>query len=158
MKNLSLITCIFFVLSCQNRNPNTDSETVQIKNKSITTSENLTKFKSLLDVNNLEPNKVKFQYVFIDNSQGLLPGPSDSYISAILYYDSLTIDSLNKKVEKKEYDKQITDSQRFFIKWFDEKTLNQTKFHQDSLKVYYDFLFNTKGKLILFENMILYRD
>jgi len=146
-KNIPFFLSFFMLLSC---------ETSQKSNKTEFISENISELQKKLNISNFKPQKVIFKYINFDNSKGLIPGPSDSFLQVELSYDKNKIDSLKNNVQKKEIDLQIMDGNRFLNKWFDSKLKTELENTKDNLKVYEDFLFNTSGQIILLNDKILY--
>lgn len=126
-------------------------------NKIENVSENLSDLQNILDVSKFKPQKVKFQHIYIDNSKGILAGPSDRFIQAEMLYDKKKIDSLKNTVSKSESDSQFMEINAFLNNWFDHKTSDELIKSQNKLKVYDDFLFNTSGNIVLLDDKILYR-
>jgi hypothetical protein len=64
-----------------------------------THSRDTARLSKLIDLRTYKPTATEFHYTYIDNSgDGFLstPGPSDSYLQAILYFDSATYNRLRK--------------------------------------------------------------
>lgn len=75
-----------------------DNETTKENNISTTFSSDLNQLGKLINIKRYRPTKVKFKHVFIDNSgqdsRLSVPGPSDSYLEAVLYFDTSTFHRL----------------------------------------------------------------
>ena len=99
-----LIFCvlILFFCSCKKNNENInikDNSNTKIEKKNNITTETSTeinRLQKLLDFSKFKPKNVKFKYVFIDNSGGRLPAPSDSFLEAVLYFDEKTMEEIWK--------------------------------------------------------------
>lgn len=91
---LSLWTLIF---SCEQIKQK-DGKTTKDGNISTTISTDTSRLSKLIDITKYKPTKAKYKYVYTDNSgkdQRLsVPGPSDNYLEAILYFDNHTYSKL----------------------------------------------------------------
>lgn len=87
---------------CQNNKKQTElpPDTTKQGNIYTTHSRDTAKLSKLIDLRVYKPTAVEFHYTYIDNSAEndrlSIPGPSDSYLQAILYFDSLTYSKLLK--------------------------------------------------------------
>ncbi len=86
------ISFLVFVLSCGSGAGKLDNETVKEGHKQTTTSTDTAKLGRLIDLGFYKPSHVKFKYIFHNNSgndeRGItIPGPSDSRLEAILYFE-----------------------------------------------------------------------
>jgi hypothetical protein len=99
---------IFIILSatvflcCQNNKKQAvlPPDTTKHGNVYTTHSRDTAKLAKLIDLRIYKPAAVEFQYTYIDNSGAndrlSVPGPSDGYLQAILYFDSATYGRLLK--------------------------------------------------------------
>ncbi|WP_312078485.1 hypothetical protein [Chryseobacterium sp.] len=145
---LCLALFLFALLSCNYH---------EKSNKIKTVSENLSDLQNILNISKFKPQKVKFQHIYFDNSNGFLAGPSDSFIQAEMLYDKKKIDSLKNTLNKLESDSQIMNIDAFLNNWFNHQTSDKLVKVQKELIVYDDFLYNTNGNIVLLEDKILYR-
>ncbi|WP_262147201.1 hypothetical protein [Chryseobacterium foetidum] len=148
IKKYIVLSSASFLLSCNYH---------EKSNKIKIVSENPSDLQNILDVSKFKPQNVKFQHIYIDNSKGILAGPSDSFIQAEMLYDKEKIDSLKNTMSNSESDSQITNIDVFLNNWFDSKTSDKLVKDQKELRVYNDFLFNTSGNIVILEDKILYR-
>lgn len=119
-------------------------------------SEDVSKLQNILDVSQFKPESVKFLYIYYDNSEGTISGPSDSFLEAELFYDKSKIDSLKNNTTNLKIDAS-TNIDSFINQWFNSKTANEVGSTQEDLKIYEDFLYNTNGTILLLGNKILYK-
>lgn len=87
---------------CQNNKEQTElpPDTTKQGNIYTTHSRDTAKLSKLINLKGYKPTAVEFNYAYIDNSgendRLSIPGPSDSYLQAILYFDSSTYSQLLK--------------------------------------------------------------
>ncbi len=138
-----------------------DNETVKEGNKSITFSTDTAKLSKLIDLTVYKPTRVKFKFVFIDNSgqneRLSIPGPSDSYLEAAIYYDSISFKRLRAKYFNVDYPSPNFDRQEFNFEWLDKITREELSKTDTSYHGHPDFLFDlgVKGKLWFLHDKIL---
>ncbi len=98
-----LITTIL-LLSCGQHKDKVDNETAKKGNFSTTISTDTSKLTNIIDIKVFKPTHVKFKYTFIGKSgqdeRISVPGPSDNYLQAILYFDTTTFKNLKNKYYK----------------------------------------------------------
>lgn len=67
------------------------------------TSTDTAKLSQLIDITTYKPTHAKFKYTFINNSgqneRLSVPGPSDSYLEAALYFDSITYKQIHAQYD-----------------------------------------------------------
>ena len=84
------------------------------------------KLSKIIDLVTYKPTQVKFKYVFIDNSgqneRLSVPGPSDSYLQAVLYFDTATYRQFKTKYFYADYVSPNYDRQNFNFDWLDTTT------------------------------------
>lgn len=75
-------------------------DTTQKGNVYTTHSRDTARLAKLINLGSYKPTAAEFHYIYIDNSGGddflSTPGPSDSYLQAVLYFDSATYSRLVK--------------------------------------------------------------
>lgn len=109
MQKILYILLFVFLASCQ-QNSNTSQvnktealgdSVIQNKNVKTIFSTNINQLDKLLDFSTFKPVKVKYKYTFINNSGSekriAVPGPSDAYLEAVLYFDNKTFNQLLKE-------------------------------------------------------------
>lgn len=93
IKSFLILTFTTLLFSC-GQTEIKDKDTVTDGNISTTISTDINKLGKLIDLNKYKPTLVKYKYVFIDNSgqdqRPSVPGPSDSHLEAVLYFDNET--------------------------------------------------------------------
>jgi len=131
------------------------------KNLTETISTDIEKLGKILNFKKYRPIKVKFKYVFIDNSgkneRMSIPGPSDHYLEALLEFDSITFVEMNDFEKNLEWIEQNHKREEFDFDWL---TLNVKKELENSRPNYNghpDFFFGTgaNGKSWYLNNKIL---
>lgn len=97
IKSFLILTLTTLLFSC-GQTEEKDNETIKQDNVSTTISTDTSKLGKLIDLKNYKPTQVKYKYVFMDNSgqdkRLSVPGPSDSYLEAVLYFDNATFNQL----------------------------------------------------------------
>ena len=100
MKKLNKIILSFLIIimmSC-NKTEKKQNDSVEIKNQTTLISTDKEQLEKIINLNIFKPNKVKFKYILIDNSENnkrfSVPGPSDRYLEAVLYFDKDTFNKL----------------------------------------------------------------
>lgn len=113
-----------FIACNKNSNQSNDNDTQTIGNISTTISTDKSKLARVLNFNTYTPNQVKFKYIFIDNSgkgeRFPAPGPSDSELEAVLYYDSLTFQKILDLYKDTLFISPNYSSLQFDFDWLDE--------------------------------------
>lgn len=66
-------------------------ETKVKSNINTEVSTDINSLQKLINLSKFRPEKVKFKYVFIDNSGERISGPSDSFLEAVIYFDEQTM-------------------------------------------------------------------
>jgi hypothetical protein len=149
------------LLSCGQHNEKTDSDTVKDGNKSTTLSTDTAKLSRLVDIATFKPTHAKFKYIFIDNSgqneRLTVPGPSDSYLQAILYFDTVTFNQLKTKYFSADYSSPNYDRQDFNFDWLDPDIRKELLQQDTSYHGHPDYFLGlgVKGKLWLLDNKLL---
>jgi hypothetical protein len=96
---LSILILPAVLVCCQNKkHPKLPPDTTRQGNIYTTHSHDTTRLAKLIDLKAYKPTAVEFHYIYIDNSGEddffSTPGPSDSYLQAVLYFDSITYSRL----------------------------------------------------------------
>lgn len=162
IQKLIFIPILLFLFSCngiKEKSNEIDSKTNIEKSKNITTeiSTDINRLQKLIDLSNFKPEKVKFKYTFIDNSKGRVPGPSDSFLEAILYFDEETMNNIREIDKNTDFPNPNYRKEIFKFDWLDKEILDELE-QSDSLKSSHpDFIFGTgNGKCWYLENKILF--
>jgi len=129
-------------------------------NVTTTISTDIDKLAKLLDFKTYKPTKVKFKYVFIDNSgqnkRMSVPGPSDYSLQALMYFDSLTFEKFYDFDRHADYSSPNYTKEEFKFDWLDKEILTEL---EDSNPYYHghpDFFFGTtNGKSWYLDKKIL---
>ncbi|MFZ4931362.1 hypothetical protein [Chryseobacterium sp. Mn2064] len=112
---------------------------------------------NIIDLSKFRPEKVQFQYRFIDNSGGRTPGPSDSYLEAVLYFDEKTMDKIWEIDQTIDFNRSDYSKEDFNFTWLKEPISSELK-ASDTLKSGHpDLVFGTaNGKCWYLKNKILF--
>lgn len=144
-----------------------DVTTSEIKtdNKTEITSTNIEKLSKILDFEMHKPIKVHYKYVYIDNSgqheRLSVPGPSDYYIEAVLYFDEETFKAMNDFELNLEWMEQNHNKQEFNFDWLPELIKKELANQNiENYKGHPDFFFGTgvNGKVWCLDNKLLLQD
>jgi len=153
-----LWTLLFF--SCAQRTEKTDGDTVKEGNKTTTLSTDTVKLARLIDISIFKPTHAKFKYIFIDNSgqseRLSVPGPSDSYLQAVLYFDTTTFRQLKTKYISVDYLSPSYARQDFNFEWLDTNLRKELMQIDTSYHGHRDYFFGlgAKGKLWFLNNKV----
>jgi hypothetical protein len=154
-----ILTLLFF--SCGQQTKETDSDTIKEGNKSTTLSTDTAKLSKLIDITTFKPTQAKFKYTFIDNSgqneRLSVPGPSDSYLEAVLYFDTATFRQLKTKYFNVDYPSPEYDRNRFNFEWLDTDVRNELLQTDTTYHGHPDYFLGlgVKGKLWFLSNKVL---
>jgi hypothetical protein len=113
-------------MSCKEKlnNKNASPDTQTVGNISTTLSSDTAKLGKLINLRLYKPTAAKFKYTFIDNSgqneRLSTPGPSDSYLEAILYFDAATFAQLLKDAEQRDSTISSLSKEEFNFDWLDQ--------------------------------------
>ncbi|MEO8405931.1 MAG: hypothetical protein ABI480_15095 [Chitinophagaceae bacterium] len=136
-----------------------DSEITTQGNVSTTISTDIAKLAKLTNLKEFKPTHVKFKYIFIDNSgkneRLTVPGPSDSNLEAVLYFDEATFEKMRIKYFNTDYVSPGFDKNSFNFDWLDKKIKeeflkNDINYHGDP-----DYVFGGSCKLWLLNDKLL---
>lgn len=154
-----ILTLSFF--ACRQHKEKTDSDTVKEGNKSTTFSSDTSKLSKFIDIATYKPTHAKFKYIFIDNSgqdkRLNVPGPSDSYLQVVLYFDTTTFNQLKTKYFSADYSSPNYDRQEFNFDWLDQDVRKELLSSDTSYHGHPDYFLGlgAKGKLWLLDNKLL---
>jgi len=154
---LIVVTTSFY--SCRQTSDNKNNDTTTISTDTAILGQ-------LLDLKLVKPTKVKFKYIFIDNSgqnqRVTVPGPSDSYLEAVIFYDAVTFRKLTETCNpdymqylEPGYDSPNYNREQFNFDWLDKNVKDEllqsdTNYHGD-----FDKYYGSRGKLWLLDNKVL---
>jgi hypothetical protein len=143
-----------------NTNPE-NGKSKKLDNISESFSEDINELSKILDFSIYSPIKVKFKYTFIDNSgqnQRLsVPGPSDYYLEALLYFDSTTMDKFYEFDKNAEYDSPNLKKTEFKFEWLSKEIIDELMNSSPKYSGHPEFFFGSgvNGKAWYLENKIL---
>lgn len=157
-----LVSCNFDSKKEKSRISNKD---IKVDNVSETISTDIELLGSVLDFSIHRPTQVQFKYVYIDNSSQnerlSVPGPSDYYLEAILYFDDKTFSAINAFERNLEWMEQNHNKQEFDFAWLPKSIKEElTNHNSENYKGHPDFFFGTgvHGKAWYLENKILLQE
>lgn len=122
-------------------------------------STDMDKLEKLLDLAAFHPDHVQFKLRFVDNSGNesrlSVPGPSDAYLQALLFFDSHTFEALKGQYKGTAPDGSI-QQQTFDFPWLDEE-LHQELMKSGDRQGYADRFFGTgrRGRLWFLSGKVL---
>ncbi|UAY53046.1 hypothetical protein [Ferruginibacter albus] len=156
-----LLICTILFFSCVQQAKKTDSDTIKEGNKTTTLSTDTGKLSKLIDITTFKPASVKFKYTVIDNSgqneRLTVPGPSDAYLQAVLYFDTATYKQLQAKYFSIDYLSPNFDKQEFNFELLDQDVRKELLHSDTNYHGHPDYFFGsgTKGKLWFLKNKVL---
>jgi hypothetical protein len=129
-------------------------------NVTTTISTDINKLGKILDFKIYKPTKVKFKYTYIDNSgqneRLSVPGPSEYYLQAILYFDSLTFEKYLDYDRHADYPSPNFNKDEFQFDWLDKEILTELNDSSENYRGHPDFFFGTtNGKYWYLDKKIL---
>lgn len=157
---VTIITTLLLI-SCGQHTAKKDDETKTKGNISTTISTDTTKLARLINLRTYKPTHAKFKYTFIDNSgqneRLTVPGPSDNFLQAILYFDTTTFKELRTKYFMADYPLPNFDKQTFNFEWLDNDTKDELLKSDTSYHGHPDYFLGLgqSGKLWLLDNKLL---
>jgi hypothetical protein len=156
-----ILAQLIFLASCVQPSAKKDGDTVVKGSQSVTISTDTAKLASLINIAIFKPANVKFKYLFFDNSgqnqRISVPGPSDSYLEAILYFDSATFTQLKGRYFMADYPLQQSGRQDFNFEWLDNDVKNELLNCDTNYHGHPDLFFGGSNKLWLLNNKLLLR-
>ncbi|MBB4804844.1 hypothetical protein HNP38_000116 [Chryseobacterium defluvii] len=159
---------IFFsiILACcsgkkTDENVNTKNNSkAEIKQKSNVTTEistDINQLEKLINLSEVRPEKVKFKYTFIDNSKGRVPGPSDSFLEAVLYFDDATMEKIKSFDKNADFPNTGFQKKDFKFNWLDKEILTELENSGPEKTARPDFVFGTENGMCWYlKNKILF--
>jgi hypothetical protein len=149
------------LFACGQQTEKNNNETTKEGNKSTTISTDTAKLSKLIDITSIKPTHAKFKYIFIDNSgqneRLTIPGPSDSYLQAVLYFDTSTFNQIRTKYFKADYPSPNYNRQDFNFEWLDPNTREELLKSDTFYHGHPDYFLGlgVKGKMWFLNNKIL---
>lgn len=149
------IVIVLFLFSCKKENKNMEIKIQSNIHSEISTDIN--SFQKLINLSKFRPEKLKFKYTYIDNSEGRAPGPSDSFLEAVIYFDEQTMKKIWDLDKNTDFVFPNYTKKDFEFDWLNEDIIRELK-KSDSLKAAHpDFIFDTyNGKCWYLKNKILF--
>lgn len=142
-------------------NPDQSKSTESNSKTSVITSKDTAKLGKLIKLNKFRPIKVIFRYSSTNNSAQndflSVPGPSDSSLDAILYFDSLTFKTIKEKYTQSVSNDQRYTKEQFNFYWMN-KAVKQELLQDSSTKFGRpDLLFSSgpNARIWLLKNKVL---
>lgn len=133
---------ISLLLSCNKHAENTSSETENTAQNKISTD--IKELEKIIDLKQYKPEKVRFLYLFKDNSKGRAPGPSDSVLQAEIYYNAETMKKIRDLDKNANFQTPFIDKKNFMFDWLSKET--KTELSNSSVSdLHPDFLFGTEN-------------
>jgi hypothetical protein len=160
-KLISTLIGTLLLFACGQRTDKNDSETIKEGNKSTTISTDTAKLSNLIDITSFKPTHARFKLIFIDNSgqneRLTVPGPSDSYLQAVLYFDTTTFTQIKTKYFNADYPSPNYDRQNFNFDWLDTNTREELLKSDTSYHGHRDYFLGSgeRVKLWFLNNKIL---
>jgi hypothetical protein len=165
MRNWFYLLIVLFCCFCSTEEKKTPPDTIVEGNTSVTFSEDTALLARIINMQQHKPLRVKFKYSFVGNSGGneriTVPGPSDSYLEAVLYFDAPSFLKLTRFVDYSGYVSSGTEAMPYFNKddfkfeWLDENIKKELMASDTSYHGNADKCFGTNGKLWLLDNKVL---
>lgn len=132
-------------------------------NKKVTVSTDIAELGKLLNLKTFPPEKVQFRNTVRDNSGGddplAIPGPSDSYLEAILYYNPETFRKLQAALDSSQSASAEYQEKDFEFDWLSQEIKEELSQSDTSYHGHDDPFFSRnsnsrlwllKGKLLLY--------
>jgi hypothetical protein len=120
-------------------------------------STDIVKLEKLLNFKIFRPKAVKFKYILYDNSGRPVPGPSDSYLQAILYFDDQTFQKIRDHDKTADFPLPEFSKEQFQFDWLDKTTSVELENSDKAKSARPDFFFSSNGKCWYLDNKILLR-
>ena len=133
---------ISLLFSCNNQTENKSPETEYAKENKVSTD--IKKLEKIIDLNQYRPEKVRFLYLFQDNSKGRIPGPSDYVLEAEIYYNTETMKKIREIDIIADIQTPSVDKINFMFNWLSKETKNELT-NSDTSNLHPDFLFGTEN-------------
>ena len=160
------VTVALCFASCAQPEVKTNESTTQTdipdeENYTETLSTSVEALGKILDFSEYKPIEVKFKYIFIDNSgqneRISVPGPSDHYLEAIMYFDSQTYRDMRDFEKDIEWQSQGLGKEEFIFEWLSIDVHKELMNSYEQYDGHPDFWFGTgkAGKLWCLKDKIL---
>ena len=158
MRINTLLLGILVLFSCKQPEKKLSPDTTISGNISETISADTALLGKLIDLSTYRPSAVKFKYRFIDNSgqkkRISVPGPSDSYLEAVLFFEQAVLESIKLKCP---VDDSIQYQMGTFRFGWDKETQNKLLKADSNFKSRPDRLFHSgvNGRIWVLDDRIL---
>lgn len=148
MKNLMAIAAATLLLISCNE---TDSKT------EVVTSKDITKLEKQLNLKPAQPDSVQYKLTINNNSFGTVPGPSDYYLEAVLYYNDSIFKRIKEEYNNVDYNAPGFKKEAFNFKWLPENIKNELNTSPENYSGHPDLFFNRNRitRLWLLKNKVL---
>lgn len=134
----------------QDASKDTTTQISRQGNVSVTTSTDTARLGRLLNVRRLHPRRVQYRYTFIDNAGGLVPGPSDYRLEAVLWFDSLTFRHLRGFYKSTDYPSPHLRQEQFDFPWLPPAVRTELRASRPDYAGDPDFVFDSQGGEVWF--------
>jgi hypothetical protein len=159
MKNSIYIPVLVLLIACGQQAKTKEEYTIINGNQYITISTDTAVLSKLINIQLLKPDSVRFKYIFFNNSgqdQRLsIPGPSDSYLQAILYFDAATFEKAKGKYTTAGYSQQQSIIQDFNFDWLENDVKEELLQSDSNYHGHPDWFFGGNNKIWLLHNKLL---
>lgn len=160
-RHLFILLLTTVLTCCQNKkHSKLPPDTTKQGNVYTTHSRDTAKLAKLIDLRTYKPTAAEFHYIYIDNSGEddflSTPGPSDSYLQAVLYFDSATYSRLAKVCSDPPPTTERYQCEDFIFTWLAPQVQNEL-FKSDSGYHHYTCTPFHNSRLWLLDKKILLR-
>lgn len=156
---ISLFSICCLGIACSNNEATNRKEAETNKITLPDTSvENLSR---IIDLSRYNPDSVKYIYTFHDNSgnnnRASVPGPSDSYLEAVLYFKKTDFEKLQKQYSSSQASSLTYKKESFIFDWLNKPIKDEIANADSTVTGYTDTLFGNMidGKILLINNKAL---
>lgn len=159
---LSLLSALLLFARCGERTQ-LPPDTTKEGNQLTTFSGDTALLARYLDLSRFRPRQVRFQRVLIDNSgtgeRLSVPGPSDAWLEAALWFDSSTVRALRTAYKSIDYPDPGLQPGQFRFDWLDSATLRQLDASDTTYHGHPDVFFSQRpgARLWITGNIVLLR-
>lgn len=133
MKNLIAIAAATLLIASCNEKDN-KTETV--------TSKDIAKLKKHLNLKPAQPDSVQYKLTINNNSFGTVPGPSDYYLEAVLYYNDSIFKRIKEEYHNVDYNAPGFKKETFDFKWLPESIKNELNTSPENYSGHPDLFYN----------------
>jgi hypothetical protein len=159
MKKTAYAFVLLQLVSCMQPAEKKDADIAGKGNQSVTISTDTARLAAMINITVVKPVSAKFKYTFFDNSgqnqRISVPGPSDSYLEALLYFDSAGFAQIKAKYAMADYPVQQSGRQDFNFDWLDKDVKDELLNSDTNYHGHPDLFFGGNNKLWLLNNKIL---